>query len=116
MANWHLLPPEREIELTTNPDRILELTPSAGAASLRPAVQAAATGQGRRAVVLALAVEADELQQQDAARVSTYVAAAERYLQECRAASVTELPVRVAHARMCQIADGSLPAHVESRP
>jgi uncharacterized protein YccT (UPF0319 family) len=66
-------------------------------------------------VVLALAVEADELQQQDAARVATYATAAERYLQECHTASVTELPLREAHARMCRIAEGLLPPHVESQ-
>ena len=109
-----LLPPEREVELTTDPDRVLELAPRAGAASPRPAVRAAASGHGRRAVVLALAAEADELQQQDAARMSKYAAAAERYLQECRAASVTVLPLRDAHARMCHIAEGLLPARVES--
>jgi hypothetical protein len=107
-----LLPPEREIELTTDPDRILELTPSAGAASQRDAVRVAAVGQGRRAVVLALAAEADELQQRDAERLSKYVAAAARYLDECRAASVTDLPLREAHRRMCDMAARYLPTEV----
>ena len=64
-----LLPPEQELELTTDPDRILELAPRFGAASERPAVRAAFSDGPRLAVVQALAVEIDRLQQQDRRRV-----------------------------------------------
>jgi hypothetical protein len=107
-----LLPPDREIEFSTDPDRILELAHAVGAASRRRAVQAAASGGGRLAVVLALAAEVDELQQQDAARLSKYTAAAEHYFEECRRVSVTDLPLRRAHFRMCEIAEQYLPTHV----
>lgn len=106
-----LLPPDREIEFSTDPDRILELA-DAGATSRRPAVQAAASDRGRLAVVLALAAEVDELQQQDAARLSKYAVAAEQYLDACRGASVTDLPLRRAHLRMCEIAEQYLPTQV----
>jgi hypothetical protein len=105
-----LLPPEREIELTTDPDRILTLV-AAGASSHRPAVVAAMSG-GRRAVVTALAEEADRLQQEDAARLRAYDAAAEPFLASCRAANLGNRPLREAHARLCEIATRTLPTRV----
>lgn len=110
-----LLPPEREIELTTDPDRVLALA-AAGASSRRPAVVAALSGAGRRAVVTALAEETDELQQQDAARLDAYEKAARPYLAECRAVRLAELPLREAHARLCEIAERRLPAVVRWSP
>jgi len=56
-----LLPPEREIELTTNPDRIIALAETMGRSSQRPVARLAATGADRHAVVLALAEEIDRL-------------------------------------------------------
>lgn len=106
-----LLPPEREIELTTDPDRILALA-TAGTSSCRPAVVAALSGAGRRAVVTALAEETDRLQQQDAARLDAYDAAAEAFRIECRAFNLTEGPLLEAHARLCEIAARNLPARV----
>ncbi|MGH9255927.1 MAG: hypothetical protein ACRD3C_15320 [Vicinamibacterales bacterium] len=103
-----LLPPERELELTTDPDRILALA-SAGASSRRPAVVAARGGTGRRAVVTALAEEADVLQQRDAARLDTYNEAAKPYIAECRTVGLHELPLREAHNRLCEIAERRLP-------
>lgn len=105
-----LLPPEREIELTTDPDRILAL--AAGTASRRPAVVAALGGAVRRAVVTALAEEADGLQQQDAARLDAYDAAAEPFLAECRTLDPGNLALREAHARLCDIAARTLPTRV----
>ncbi|MBI3049101.1 MAG: hypothetical protein HYY76_12410 [Acidobacteria bacterium] len=103
-----LLPPEHEIDLTTDPDRMLALT-SAGFSSNRPAVLAARSGAGRRAVVTALAEETDMLQQQDGARLAAYDAAAQPYLAECRALELSELPLREAHARLCEVAERRLP-------
>ena len=51
-----LLPPERELALTTDPDRVLELAPRFGSAMDRPAVRAALDGE-RDPVVVALARE-----------------------------------------------------------
>ena len=107
-----LLSPEREIELTTDPDRVLALAPAVGAASRRPAVQAAWSGAGRRVVVTRLAEEADDLQQQDAARLAMYEEAARSYIEACRAGALTDLPLRDAHARLCEAAERSLPTHV----
>jgi hypothetical protein len=102
------LPPHREIELTTNPDRLLDLAPALGADSSRPAVRAARSGD-RRAVVLALAEETDDLQQQDRRRLAQYERAAEAYLQECRSLDLAELSLSAAHARLCEVAERLLP-------
>ena len=103
-----LLPPEREIELTTDPDRILALGSTVGRSSRRPAVLSALRGD-RRAVVTALAEEADDLQLRDAARIEIYERAARSYVAECRASRLTDLPLREAHARMCELAERTLP-------
>jgi hypothetical protein len=110
-----LLSPEREIELTTDPDRILALA-TAGTPSRRPAAVAALSGAGRRAVVAALAEEADRLQRQDASRLEAYDAVAEPYLAECRTVNLAELPLREAHARLCDIAARTLPTRVRWSP
>lgn len=104
------LPPEQEIEVTTDPDRILELAPAFGRRSSRPAVRAARqTPVDRRAVVVALAEEIDSLQQTDRRRVAAYETAAQPFLQACRAADVSTLPLRLAHARMVEMAERLLP-------
>lgn len=118
-----LLPPEREIELTTNVDRILELAPAVGSTSSRPAVRVALSAD-RRAVVLALAEETDELQQEDRLRLAEYQQAAQPYLKECRTISFAGVPLRVAHEGICEMAERLLPidptegpsdAHAERR-
>ena len=77
---------------------------------------AALSGAGRRAVVTALAEEADELQQRDTARLWAYEEAAMPYLAECRAIRLVDLPLREAHARLCEIAARRLPAVVTWSP
>ena len=104
-----LLPPEREIELTTNPDRIMALAETMGRSSQRPAARLASTGADRHAVVLALAEEIDGLQQADRRRMAIYEAAARPYIGECRAAGIGMLPLREAHDRMVEIAGRLLP-------
>lgn len=106
-----LLPPEREIALSTDPDRVLALAPRFGTDVTRPAVRAGLSGD-RRAVVLALAVEADDLQQRDRRRVERYEAAAVPYLEACRALRVGDLPLRAAHTCMCEAAERHLPPRV----
>jgi hypothetical protein len=107
-----LLPPDREVDLTTNVDRIIELASSFGRSSSRPAVRAVLSGAGRRAVIVSLAEEIDAQQQEDRRRMSGYEQAAQLYLEECRASSILELPLREAHARLCEVADRLLPREV----
>jgi len=107
-----LLPPEREIEFTTDPDRLLALAPAVGGSSRRPAVHAALSTGGRRSVVAALAAEADDLQLRDAARLTVYEQAAELYVGECRAQGLANLALREAHARLCELADRCLPTDI----
>jgi hypothetical protein len=104
-----LLPPEREIELTTDPDRIIALAMTFGGSSQRPVAHLAATGADRRAVVLALAEEIDGLQQADRHRMAIYEVAARPYLEECRAAGISAITLREAHDRMVEIAERLLP-------
>jgi hypothetical protein len=108
------LPPEQEIEVTTDPDRILALAAVFGGRSSRPAVRAAQEAPAdRRAVVIALAEEIDELQQVDRRRVAAYETAAQPFLQACRAADVASLPLRLAQARMLEMAERLLPRTVD---
>ncbi len=104
-----LLPPEREMELTTDPDRILTLAPLHGQRSRRPAVQAVLAGGSREAVVVELAREADRLQQVDRARLDRYKAASEAYLREFQAARIGDLDLQEAHRRLCDLAQRLLP-------
>ncbi|HEX4953740.1 MAG TPA: hypothetical protein VF017_10145 [Thermoanaerobaculia bacterium] len=104
-----LLPPEREIQVTTDPDRILALAPSHGAGSQRAPVQVATRGGSREDVVVALARELDRLQLADKARVDRYTAASEAYLREFRASRIDELPLSEAHPRLCALAQRLLP-------
>jgi hypothetical protein len=106
------LPPERELEETTDPDRILELAPDYGEESLRDPVQKAAAGEGRMAVVVALAEEIDRQQQADRARLERYRRASETYLRELLAAGIDKLPLCEAHPRVCELASRWL--HLES--
>jgi hypothetical protein len=106
-----LLAPEQELELTTDPDRILEL--AAGLrdrTSRRPAVRAATEGRGRLAVVVALAEEVDRLQQQDRARVERYEHASTAYREALRRLPREDLRLPGGHDRLLELAEGRLPA------
>ena len=103
------LPPNGEIAWTTDVDRILELAASAGGASSRPSVRAALNGEGRSAVVSALAREIDELQQADRERLAVYERAAEPYLAEFRRMGLSRLPLAHAHEEACRLAETLLP-------
>ncbi len=104
-----LLPPERELELTTDPDRVLALTPEFGRPSERPCVRAALAGAGRDAVVIALAREADRLQQADRGRLLRYERASADYLRAARGSRLAALDLPTAHARLCELAVELLP-------
>jgi hypothetical protein len=103
------LPPEREIELTTDPDRILALAPDYGRGSRRAPVRAALTAGARDAVVVELAREIDRLQQEDRARLERYRAASLAYLQEFQAARIGDLALPEAHERLRALAEELLP-------
>ncbi len=104
-----LLPPEREIELTTDPDRIVALASDHGQRSRRSSVRAALAGGSREAVVVELARESDHLQQQDRARLDVYKTAAEPYVREFQAADIGALALSEAHRRACELAERWLP-------
>jgi hypothetical protein len=111
------LAPLDEINVTTDPDRIIALAPDFGQKSHRQAVrEARLIPVDRRAVVAALAQEIDDLQQQDRRRVAAYEAAAQPYLEACRAQAVSALALRVAHARMLEIAERLLPPAPDPGP
>lgn len=107
-----LLPAEREIELTTDADRLLALAPVVGPPKTRPRLVEAVTRGDRRATVIALAEEIDELQQRDRRRVERYHAAAAPYLEAARAHRLGELPLADAHQRLIEDAERFLPTHV----
>ncbi len=104
------LPPEQELELTTDPDRILELAGGPPADLQRPAVRAAAEGRGRLAVVVALAEEIDRLQQRDRARVERYERASTAYREALRQLPREDLQLPGGHGRLLALAERWLPA------
>jgi len=104
-----LLPPEKEIEVTTDPDRILALAPVYGQGSTRLPVHAALASSAREDVVVALARETDRLQQKDRARLDKYRQASEVFLREFQAAKVGDLDLPEAHERICELAERWLP-------
>lgn len=104
-----LLSPEKELELTTDPDRVLALAPAHGRDSGRSPVRVARAGGSREDVVIALAREADRLQQEDRARLEKYRRASEPYLRELQAARIGDLALPDAHERICEIAEQLLP-------
>jgi hypothetical protein len=53
------------------------------------------------------------LQQADRRRVAAYGTAAQPFLQACRAADVSTLPLRLAHARLVDVAERLLPRTVD---
>ena len=108
-----LLPPQGERELTTDPDRILELAREPGGESPRESVRLARLGRPREEVVAALAREVDRLQQSDRARMQRYERAGQGYLAEFRATVPLEVPLEEAHAVAVRLAERSLPTTLE---
>jgi hypothetical protein len=104
-----LLPPDRELDLTTDPDRILALAAAHGEDSDRPAVVKARNGDGRLAVVLALAEEIDVLQQRDRLRLERYENASREYVTAVRALGRDALLLPDGHEHLCKLAERLLP-------
>jgi hypothetical protein len=106
------LPPEREILLTTDPDRLLRLAPTyARHAAGRPAVLAASSGD-RDAIVVALARERDALQRADRARLERYASAASPFLDGFARLPDEARMLPAAHAAVCRLAEDLLPTRV----
>ncbi|HWM93661.1 MAG TPA: hypothetical protein VN493_23085 [Thermoanaerobaculia bacterium] len=110
-----LLPPEREIAWTTDPDRVLALAPLHGQGSDRRPVRVALAGGSREDVVVELAREADRLQQEDRARLETYRRAAEPYMRAFQATDLGGLDLPEAHRRVGELAERLLPPDPFSR-
>lgn len=110
------LPADREIELTTDVDRILELAATAGERSNRPSVVAARDGGTRRDVVRALAEEIDALQLRDRERLRAYEAAAGPFVAAAARLSREELALPSGHERLVELAERLLPTHVRVVP
>ena len=107
-----LLPPERELELTTDPDRILALAGSHGAGSQRASVQAARAGRPREDVVVELAREIDRMQNLDRTRMRLYERAAEPYLARFRSTVRPDASLSEQHAVAVSLAERLLPRDV----
>jgi hypothetical protein len=108
------LPPRNEIELSTDPDRILELAGEFGAGSPRESVRMARLGRSRDDVVVALAREIDRLQRDDRLRLERYEQAARGYLAAFRSAVPPEATLDEAHAIAVGLAERLLPTTLES--
>lgn len=104
-----LLPREREIEWTTDPDRLLDLARSSEGRSQRVSVEMARRGGSRDEVVVSLAQEIDRLQQEDRRRVERYRQASNAYFRELQAAGIGDLKLPEAHQAICEIAERWLP-------
>lgn len=103
-----LLAPNLEIELTTDPDRIVELAPDEGGSSKRPSVIAARRGDVE-GVELELVREMRRQREDDRQRVERYTRAAEPYLAALLAEDIARLPLSEAHARAITLAERLLP-------
>jgi hypothetical protein len=106
------LPPEQEILLTTDPDRLMVLAPGFGEGVSRAAVQAALAAD-RDALVVALAREQDRQQRADRARLEAYAAAAEPYLEAFTRLPAEERRLPDAHPRVVALAARALPLTVK---
>ncbi len=113
-ALGRLLAPQEELEVTTDPDRIVVLARASDSISARPAVQAALAGRGRLEVVKALAVEIDGFQQEDRRRLKAYNQAAEAYLRTLGRLERSELRLPGGHGRLYELAEALLPETVEA--
>lgn len=107
-----LLPPERELEFTTDPDRVLELAEAHGANSRREVVRLAREGAPRDAIVVAMARDLDRLQQADRQRLDRYKAASAAYLTAFVAEGIDAMPLWDAHHRSLALAGALLPRTV----
>lgn len=105
------LSPARELQLSTDADRLLALAPTHGRKHRRPAVIAAVAGD-RDAVVVALAREQDLLQRRDKARLEAFANASNAYLRAFAALTAAERLLPGGHAPVSTLAARYLPTIV----
>ncbi len=103
------LSPERELELTTDPDRVIALADSHGRRGSRPSVDAWLDGLGRTGVVRALAEEVDSLQLADRARLEVFARAAVPFFRRLSQLGGGELDLPDGHDRLVRLAESTLP-------
>jgi hypothetical protein len=111
-----LLPPEEEIEYTTDPDRIIDLAAAHGAGSLRPPVLAALRTGSRKDVVVELAKEVDEMQEKDRKRLERYDRASRSYLHAFHERGMGGRSLGETHPALVSLAKELLPPEIGSRP
>ncbi len=104
-----LLPGEREIFYTTDPDRILELSGRWGQGVNRLPVQEAVRGCSREDVVVALARETNKLQEEDRMRLERYENTSRRYLKVLSNSRLLDRSLEEAHEKVIEIAEEWLP-------
>jgi hypothetical protein len=107
------LPPAREIQVTTDLERLLQLAPAHGAGVHRDAVRAAVAGD-RDGVVIALAREQDRQQQRDRRRMDAYAAAAAGYLEAFTRVDGNARRLPDAHDGIRALAERLLPPRVDA--
>jgi len=107
-----LLPPNEELAVTTDPDRVIELAQQHGKGLTREAAQLAAAGRPREDVVVALARESDRLQQLDRARMDRYRLASAAFLAEFNRLDLGSRSLGEAHDRVRALAATMLPRTV----
>ncbi len=100
-----LLPADREILYTTDPDRILALASRGELRCERPAVSITRAGGSREDVVVAVARETLALQEEYRRRVEAYEKASAAFTAEFRRRGVGQPPLAEAHASMVELAD-----------
>jgi len=112
-----LLPEERELLHTTDPDRILALAHRHGGTMAgtmagtmdRLPVKTALKGGNREEVVVALAREANSQQELDKHRLEIYEAAGGKYLEEFHRMGIQDLPLVEAHQEAVALAARLMP-------
>jgi hypothetical protein len=107
------LPPDRELEVTTDVDRILELAPTYGEGSRRAAVKAVRAGAPREEIVSLLAREIDAMQRRDRDRLLPFQESAVPYIEAFRGLELGRLPAMEAHPRVVELAADLLPRQPE---
>jgi hypothetical protein len=107
------LPPDRELEVTTDVDRILELAPTYGEGSRRAAVKAVRAGAPREEIVSLLAREIDAMQRRDRDRLLPFQESAVPYIEAFRRLELGRLPAMEAHPRVVELAADLLPRQPE---
>jgi len=104
-----LLPEDREIAYTTDPDRILELAGKRGKEINRLPAQEALRGGTREEVVVALAREINIQQEEDRRRLEWYDKNSRNYMERLVRSGFLDRPVKEAHEEIVALAEQWLP-------